>query len=260
MELLNMFENIKIENKERLSKEDLAYCKKQEYIYLTAYEAYDNFLNVIDELQEFDCKELKEIYNINLHAVSYGFNKFDIDKQLSNINSHYIWSVVEYFQRKYNVSIDGKKIEVKANTDKIDNDFIIDEIFQQLGGFSFEDKATQEIIEKMKEKTKYSNTVVKNKKITFEKYIWFDKWFNEVSYDSIGDLNKLFSAFNHFSNGGLNKKEIIEKSNIRQLGTYELDFEGVESIKLYKNGKIDINFIDGATALKFANTYTNYQG
>lgn len=260
MELLNMFENIKIENKERLSKEDLAYCKKQEYIYLTAYEAYDNFLNVIDELQEFDCKELKEIYNINLHAVSYGFNKFDIDKQLSNINSHYIWSVVEYFQRKYNVSIDGKKIEVKADTDKIDNDFIIDEIFKQLGGFSFEDKATQEIIEKMKEKTKYSNTVVKNKKITFEKYIWFDKWFNEVSYDSIGDLNKLFSAFNHFSNGGLNKKEIIEKSNIRQLGTYELDFEGVESIKLYKNGKIDINFIDGATALKFANTYTNYQG
>ena len=260
MELLNMFENIKIENKERLSKKDLAYCKKQEYIYLTAYEAYDNFLNVIDELQEFDCKELKEIYNINLHAVSYGFNKYDIDRQLSNINSHYIWSVVEYFQRKYNVSIDGKKIEVKANTDKIDNDFIIDEIFQQLGGFSFEDKATQEIIEKMKEITKYSNTVVKNKKITFEKYIWFDKWFNEVSYDSIGDLNKLFSAFNHFSNGGLNKKEIIEKSNIRQLGTYELDFEGVESIKLYKNGKIDINFIDGATALKFANTYTNYQG
>lgn len=260
MELLNMFENIKIENKERLSKEDLAYCKKQEYIYLTAYEAYDNFLNVIDELQEFDCKELEEIYDINSHAVSYGFDKYDIDKQLSNINRRYISGVKGYFERKYNITISSEKIVDKANTKKINNDFIIDEIFNQLGGFSFEDKATQQIINNFKDFAQYKNVEVKNKKMTMTKVVYTSRWSDGVDYSSHGNLNIIFTTLNHFTNGGYNKDKIYDMSDLRVFGVYELDFEGVESIKLYKNGKIDINFIDGATALKFANTYTNYQG
>lgn len=259
MELLNISENIKIKNEERLSKEDLTYCKKQEYVYLTAYEAYSNFLNVIDELQKFNCKELKEIYDINSHAVSYGFNKWDIDKQLSNINSHYIWSVAEYFQRKYNVIISCEKIVDKANTNKINNDFIVDEIFDQLGGFSFEDKATQQIINNFKDFTQYRNVQVKNKKMTMTRVVYTSRWSDGVDYSSHGNLNIIFTTLNHFTNGGYNKAKVYEMSNLRAFGVHELDFEGVESIKLYKNGKIDINFIDGATALKFANTYTNYQ-
>ena len=260
MELLNMFENIKIENKERLSKEDLAYCKKQEYIYLTAYEAYDNFLNVIDELQEFDCKELEEIYDINSHAVSYGFDKYDIDKQLSNINRRYISGVKGYFERKYNITISSEKIVNKANTKKINNDFIIDEIFNQLGGFNFEDKATQQIINNFKDFAQYKNVEVKNKKMTMTKVVYTSRWSGGVDYSSHGNLNIIFTTLNHFTNGGYNKAKVYEMSNLRAFGVHELNFEGVESIKLYKNGKIDINFIDGATALKFANTYTNYQG
>jgi hypothetical protein len=183
---------------------------------------------------------------------------------INKISSNMISGITSYFSHKYNVQIDYEKIKKLAQDKKIDYNFVVDLIFEQLGGFSFEDKAKQQIIDKLKKETiqytrEKQKVTVKNNKVIIIDYLYADSWNkNEIGYHSRERLEVLFNAVNSFCNNEQNSQYITELYNIKSFGEYDLNFSQCTSTKFYKNGKIDLVFSNGIKALEFANEYTNY--
>lgn len=273
MDILNMFNNIEIKNTNRLGGEDLEFCELQERIYNKVYKIYEDLTQSIQELQNNDIKELNEKFNYSngssyngtfTNAITFGHHNWDMKDNINKLSSNMVSGITSYFSHKYKVEIDYEKIKKLAEDKKIDYNFVVDLIFEQLGGFSFEDKAKQQIIDKLKKETiQYredkKKIIVKNNKVTINSYLYCDSWDkNQLSYHSYEQLENLFNAVNSFCNNEQNSEYIKKLYNTKYFGEYDLNFSQCTSTKFYKNGKVDLVFSNGIKALEFANEYTNY--
>ncbi|MBN1074650.1 hypothetical protein DVV91_09885 [Clostridium botulinum] len=272
MDILSMFNDIKIKNTNRLTNEDLEFCELQEKIYNKIYNVYEQLIHAIDEVKNNDVKELNEKFNHTCgnythyytNAITYEHRIGDLKNNINKLSGNMISGMTSYFSHKYNIELDYEKIKNLAEDKKIDYNFIVDLIFEQLGGFSFEDKAKQQIIDKLKDETKQyredtKKVQVKNNKVIIADFLWRDSWDkNQLSYQSYHKLEILFNAINMFFNNEQSEEYIRELYDIKYFGEYELKFSGCTSTKFYKNGKVDLIFSDGIKALEFANEYTNY--
>lgn len=272
MNLLNMFDNIEIKNTTRLTGEDLHFCELQDKIYNNAYESTYKLQETIKKLNENEIKELNTNYqrssktyvHYHTNATTYGFNKYDFEKLFNNLNDNLVSGIVYYFENKYSLELDYEKIKKSAKDKRINYNFIIDIIFEELGGFSFIDKANQQVKDKLKDKTKQyarekQKVQVKNNKVIIDSFVREDSWTaNEISYNYREELGILFNAINMFCNNEQSSEYIDELSNIRQMKEYDLNFSICSSIKIFKNGRIDIKFSNGNNALAFAKEYTSY--
>lgn len=273
MDILNMFDNIEIKNINRISGEDLEFCQLQDIIYNKVYNIYDDLAKSIQELKDNEIKKLDEKFKYTngssysgtfTNAITYSHHNWDMKDNINKISENMISGITSYFSHKYNVQINSEKIKKLAKDKKIDYNFVVDLIFEQLGGFSFEDKAKQQIIDKLKENTKqYSRekqkVTVKNNKVSIIDYLYADWWNkNEIGYQSRDKLEILFNAINSFCNNEQDSNYITGLYNIKYFGEYALNFSLCTSTKFYKNGKVDLVFSNGIKALEFANEYTNY--
>jgi hypothetical protein len=273
MNILNMFKDIEIKNTTRISGEDLEFCELQEKIYNKVCDIYENLSQSIQELRNNEIKELNDKFkwtNGSNHtgtftnAITYGHHNYDISDNITKISENMISGITSYFSHKYNVQIDYEKIKKLAKDKRIDCNFVVDLIFEQLGGFSFEDKAKQQVIDKLKENTKqYSRekqkVTVKNNKVSIIDYLYADSWNkNELGYHSRERMEILFNAINSFCDNEQDSSYISELYNIKYFGEYDLKFTHCTSTKFYKNGKVDLVFTNGIKALEFANEYTSY--
>ena len=273
MDILNMFNQIEIKNTNRLGGEDLEFCELQEKIYNKIYNIYDELSQSIQEVNNNEVKELNEKFKYTngssytgtyTNAITYNHRNWDMKDNINKLSDNMISGITSYFRHKYNVEIDYEKIKNMAKDKRIDYNFVVDLIFEQLGGFSFEDKAKQQIIDKLKADTKQyreekKKVIVKNNKVTINDYLYADSWNkNQLSYQSYYKLETLFNAVNLFCNNEQSSEYITELYNIKYFGEYDLNFSLCASTKFYKNGKVDLVFSNGVKALEFANEYTNY--
>jgi len=275
MDILKMFDDIEIKNTTRIQGEDLEFCQLQNTIYIRAYEMYENLINEMNTVSNNEIKQLNEkFYNFGTsggkykytytNALSYECRPYSINDNKDKLTDNMISGMTSYFSHKYNVEIDYEKIKKMAKGKKIDYNFVVDLIFEQLGGFSFEDKAKKQIVDKLKEDTKqYSRekqkVTVKNNKVIIIDYLYGDSWNkNELSYHSYKKLENLFLAVNSFCNNEQDSEYISKLYNTKSFGEYNLEFTCCTSTKFYKNGKVDLVFTNGVKALEFANEYTSY--
>lgn len=272
MDILNIFNDIEIKNTNRLGGEDLEFCQLQEKIYNKIYNIYENLSQSIQEVNNNEVKELNEKFKYTsanythtfTNAITYEHRIGDLKNNINKLSHNIISGITSYFSHKYNVEIDYEKIINMAKDKRIDYNFVVDLIFEQLGGFSFEDKSKQQIIDKLKEDTKqYSRekqkVTVKNNKVIIIDFLYGDSWNkNKLSYHSYKKLENLFNAVNSYCHNEQNSEYIKELYNIQSFGEYELNFSCCTSTKFYKNGKVDLVFSNGIKALEFANEYTNY--
>lgn len=272
-DVLNLFDNIEIKNTTRIKGDDLIFCEMQDNIYKQSYEAYDCLANKLQSLNDNEIKELDTKFNYTngtsynytyTNAISYELRGTSRDNFLNKLNDNLVSGITSYFSHIYNVDIDYEIIKKKSKDKKIDCNFILDLIFEQLGGFGFEDKATQQIIEKLKNITKQyekevKKVIVKNKKLTINSFVRED-WYSAgvISYNSRDDIEVLFNALNLFCDN--EQDNIYGKAlDFKQMGEYDnLGFKYCTGFKVFKNGRIDISFTEGIKALDFANTYTSY--
>lgn len=179
------------------------------------------------------------------------------------------------FQRK------TKKYEadLEAYTDKIintnlDYNVVVDEIFLLLGGFSFEEKAENEIKEGAKKSAKRYNGApdytLKNGKISFDILSSYkDSIWNEyrVSLDGEGykallraltyfDSNKVYTSIYHDWYSNFVSYKMTDKDGIYD--THKTYKTKVTHFKYYKNGKFEVSFDNHSSALKFAGEYLGY--
>ena len=173
----------------------------------------------------------------------------------------------EYY--RYNDSDPIKELVV----DFIDYHAVLDKIFDQLGGMSFEEKAIKEVKDKLKEKcyNGYRDTweiKVKGNKFTYTGgYCSKDKYFDYYNFGSTEWLRAFIDAlaFNTYGE----KTQVYSLNHLYSSYSIRLeedDFQngfsapevGVKHVKLFKNGRIDVTFTDAEFCRKFAREWCGY--
>jgi len=287
MELVNienLFENVIVENDQRLSDEDnikmeffqnmLDDMRNKFSLYLNFYN--ENRINNVD----YD-GTIKEIRGIE----SYKNLEFEfVDKLVFREIRSLIERVYSYFVKKYDVKLETLKHDTdyyEGRPERMKENFIwfmnvsiddlLDDIFNQLGGMTFNDKGLKETTDKLLEDCKTyrdeQRITVKNSKITIKDFMYYEYWgkdygeYRNSDYVKINNLFKIISYVNtgELYNGYENITSQINSHNNKYIGLYEIDDNILKSFKTFKNGKVEIVFNSGLKALNFAIKYLGYQ-
>lgn len=262
--LLEKFDIVMISNEQRISEEDNNYCIEEGRKYKEAIEVYK------DVLQQFETIYNKYPRNINSYRkTGYIDNNYDINhtkNRMQTIKDEFINGICYYFSKKYKITIE-RDFKDKYDLDITYQD-ILNEIFVQLEGFNFNEKAVKELRDDfIKELGGRRNIEIKNNKISISNYIYFDSWSwsgTKISYrnDRVIALFKVLSHFEREEND-----IIITFNNVineLQEGTKTYDIfrkysfehlDKVKNFKIYKNNKVDIIFTTKQLAEEFLNEY-----
>jgi len=261
--ILNKFDIIEINNNSRITIEDQTFCEDQE-------KQYKEFIEFADEY----------ILYLNYNPL---FNKYynsetlikEMNKNKECNKNEFISNIVDHFRDEYKVTLDYKIIQQKYNID-ITYNTIIDEIIEQLEGYNFTDKASKEIKEAFKDEVRgYNGNVkaeIKKQKVIFDSFFYADTWDKKyggepsIGYNSTNGFYKLLKALSHFEQGsaenlysGIYSKIRCEKGD-KVFTTHTMMCFKAESMKIFKNGKVEVTFLTNEYAQQFAKEYCGYIG
>ncbi|WP_431818827.1 hypothetical protein [Bacillus pumilus] len=257
MNLLQKLEAVEIDHTSRISQEDEQFCLNEQKSYEIAWKTLEKAYESVNTLLlDFS---IKDKYIRKYGVVS------EIEKAREECNDAFIRAITIYFSKKYNVEFDSSSIYKSYSFEQlITFEKLLDHLFEQLGGFTFDEMANQQIKNKINEAVyKFE---VKKHTLHLPDFLYFEDWFGlSLSYRSEEKLDKLFDALMLFENGmpsssyamdqikyelkeGFNKHAIFDK--------YSFDiFSKIKSFKTFKNGKVSIEFHSLELANEFANKY-----
>ena len=270
MDLLEKLNNVEVKIIDRFPPEDMEYCRQAEKDYQSAYNIYSEFAYIVEETNE----QIRLLSDI-IYTQTIDEHK---DKVV-NCNEWFISKICGYFGKKYAVTVEapswkiyeedkwGDKYKIDCY-DAVSLQYILDSIYEQMGGMSFEEKAFTELKEDAREsiityngKPKYR---IQGLKLIIDEFYRSHKdgiW--ERYMASIEKKHRsFFKALTHFEYGYY---DISQKYNF--LCDYRLDENNgvydkhiissliINSIRVYKNGKVEIDFKDYKTVIKFMDTY-----
>jgi len=254
--LLEKFNDIEIKNNTRIDQEDQQVCELFNNIYSETLQCYQNTLNALITLYNKQIPLVKDSYELSVSYYGSDFGISGVIDSILEIKEHFINKICYHFSRKYNVTINSDVIYKKykdvqmihhkrENPDKTLNtnlieyvylnyDMILDEIFIQLNGFSFWEKAIDEIKKKAKTPLHY--------------YEYRNYWNYEVKGKTIKfrcDIKHIEPALRFYDS---NETTLIDCYS----------FQKVDDFRSYENGNTNIKFINAEYALEFAKKYLGY--
>ncbi len=285
MSLAGKFGNFEIKKSDRISQEDQAWLTHREELYKRAIAVYKSIYDIYKAENETYSKDDLENYRYS----SLLIGDFDIPKKLSNVQNTYISGIFSYFSSKYDVQLTNNFEEYDLNRelyryrntdpikdiviDFIDYHTVLEKIFDQLGGMSFEEKAIKEVKDKLKSKCYNSYHDIWRIKIKGNKFIYTDGYCSkEIYFDyyNFGSTEWLRAFLDALSCNTYGKKTHIQSLN-KLYDSYHVrlendDFQdgfsapevGVDHIKFYKNGRVDVTFKSGEFCRDFAREWCGY--
>ncbi|MFY0521537.1 hypothetical protein ACOMCU_27545 [Lysinibacillus sp. UGB7] len=265
--LLDKFNAIDISVDQRISEHEVEFCKRQEMIF---YETRDMLKKYLDEMTILYDKYSEKNNDID-RAEGFLCNHEDLNKvksRLASIYKEFVYRITNFFERRHKVSLSYTNIEEKNDENSISFSVILEEIFEQLGGLSFKDKAVEEIKAASRNIIYNKNNLqITKSKLALIDCIWWDSYCSddrkEISYDD-KRVKPLFLALSHFIYGTVEMhwslssiyQELRKGSKEYDIfSKYELGVNYLESIKIFKNGKIELVFSDHENAEIFKNEY-----
>lgn len=299
MSLLDKFNSIEVKADARISEHDREFCMAYHEAYVKGRAALKSLRQYVEEsLNEQQSIISRVVPKDEMYDRSFflgdSVHAHDITNSLRNSHRVLISALVSYFERTYKVSLETDKIEevllpkepdryssynsaeYKEYYGAVENtelkyEDILDQIFIQLGGFSFQEKALNELKQKAHDAAwnrYYGNKCYEQKKavISFSHYACsFDSWHEEYYYGEheiqlTDGMKNIIRALAYFECGDTSS---IPWTLNTLLGynwtTYntemQLGLEKLKSVKCFKNGRVDIRFTSEAFAREFAETF-----
>lgn len=297
MNLLDKFNSVEITADTRINDADRAFCQVQKEAYDHARQALkfmaEQGQKYLDEQTAILKQNEKDVYSTYLGD----FHPHEFTDSLRKSHSVFISRIFHHFQNKYNVTIDAseandvllpKKPEYNYHRDNkeeleayskamselsLDYQIVLDQIFIQLGGFSFRDKAIHELKEKAHDAAwnKYRGTKDFEQKkavISFTSYACsFDSWHeqyhkgeHEISLcDGAKNVIRalIFFEYDSMDVGYTALNTLLGYQWITCETELSVNLEKVKSVKCFKNGRMDIRFQNEAFAREFADEFLN---
>jgi hypothetical protein len=239
MDILSKFDEIVINNDNRITTEDRTFCENQQNIYNKAImlltDFQENFLKLSEEALNTCFESYREGYKIDISPIKYILSKYDLEKIINNLQENFISNICEYLKNKYSVKINHKKVFAKYEKDyQLHYNKILDEIFEGMEGCTFEEKAIKEIKEKALTKQDYDG--------------WRKEWNYEIKGKTIKfrfNINDIKFALYFYDN---NETKIINCYTHNKIDDYTS----------YENGNTNIKFHKAEYALDFAKRFLGY--
>lgn len=265
MSLLEKFDSVNITPVSFISEYDKSVCEQLQ-------QKRDDYIKFAQDYIEF-----VTLYGVEHDGAEYRYMKpenmiKEMQEQIEKVSRRFIGDLSWHFQKTYNVTLDTEDLEHKYDHNTSYQQ-LVDDIVQQLDGMNFTEKALQEIKDKLYHRTKayWDNDrkiTIKNNKISLTNFLyWESSWSGNGKYRlrSGEEAKNLYAAITHFERGttkvlnGFNG--LYDKWSDRDtwFNTYEFEWlNKLQSIRYYKNGKVDIKFASSELAAEFAREYLNY--
>lgn len=265
--LLSKFNSVTIQNDTRISELDRKYCENQEKMFKEAVTAMNNALELFKTIHKLHTEEKGKSEHYHYEYIDHHHDIRHTENRLKEIKNNFINNIISHFQRAYNVTLESGGIKIKYDIN-VTYDNIVDEIFNQLGGFNFEEKAVNELIAACKD-TIYRNDkiTIKKNKLTINDFVWWDSTWTwdglRIGY-SDKKVSPLFKGLSHFETGSTETlfyfaniySQLTKGSKHHDIfSKYEIGYNLVEAIKFFKNGKIEIVFQTNQQAEEFKRIY-----
>lgn len=288
MSLLDKFAAVEVKAESRISPSDKDFC-------IVHQEAYDHLRKALTELLEFVEERIRVREAIVKRAEpDFSISAFGsvspakIRNELMESHEDFISKLTYHFSSKYNVTLDSNAIKEilvpkkpsngcysrnkaewdayvqEMSTMRITYESILDQIFVQLGGCSFQDKALNELKEAahVGAWNRYHGIKCYEQKkavITFTSYAChWDTWYSGPHISLSDSMKSIVRAVSHFETGTMDYlpwgfRELCGYSFERS--EFDLDMDKVKSVKCFKNGRVDIRFTSEAYAREFIELY-----
>lgn len=284
MDLEGLFDNIEIENNNRLSKEDQEKMNQFDEILKELQKNGQKYIDFYRENKLYNYDSRSENNKEEVKILIWSFEENFVQKVLFKEIENLINNVIYYFKEKYNVKLEykehSKDYSLDSRITKAEENFkyfmnikiddIVNDIFEEMGGMSFNDKSLDESKSAILGACRgYNRTLtdVKGVNVNITDFLYYDAWgkdwgeYRNTSQEKIIHLFKLIS----YENTGelINNYEYIttplNNYNNKFIGEYEINDSILKSFKTFKNGKIQLKFNSGSQALSFAKKYLGYQ-
>jgi hypothetical protein len=282
-DILSKFDKVEVTNNSRISEEDETFCKNEQELYKDAISSILAFTDDIKNRFGVDITKdrwTNETSN-NKYIDPYNFRGFS--EMARKVKEKFVQNIVWYFTEKYSVTLNSDKIIEKYGFD-ITYENILDDIFIQMGGYTFKEKALAEIKDAIYNKTynKYHNKfyiTVKGDKISFEET--YLGWSETSKYEYVNGNRIYKPVFQSGYRGGECLKPYLDaiswfeygkvydiKKSLRDYTIYitpdefkngiSLDGSKVLKLKFFKNGRMDVTFKTPQLARQFAKEFCKY--
>lgn len=283
MDMLAVFDNIQINNGEKISLPDKEFCEHQQRLLDSSLDQIDKWYNFFfQEVQQY--KESHRItfaengtvktnppysptedYPSNYHE--FEFRPFDtlnklVERRFRAIN-RFGRTIISYFNNTYSLSIPQDEPDESHMPVKFRPSYLsyVDQVIDHLGGRGFRETAEEEVIRRFHETVlgRYKKMPeLKNNKIIFYDVVRFDDFYYQnyqqyhLSYSYQSGLDTFCEGIALVGNDSLNgSARIISGLNTNYMNItepYSLFSGEAEKMKFYKNGRIDVHFSSKATA------------
>jgi len=290
MSLLDKLSAIEIKPDTRISEADREFCQKHQKAYLEARDAlisikkqwqtiYDAQMAVMETIADSE-------YTRDRYLKVDGLSTSSLSNKIEILPELFITSLVNYFNGKYHVSVsveaakkallpespkyDWEKSRTKEYHEKM-RDFIlryedvVEQIFVQLGGRTFEQRALDELKEKCHKfawnlyhsKAEFE---VRNDTIQFTGYACsYDSWLSRCVWKFNDGMRDVLRGLAHFETRQLGylPKDIafLVSYDDKCSSSYEFNYEKLKKIRMFKNHRVDVKFASKEIAHQFAEQY-----
>lgn len=290
MDLLDKFDAVTVKADARITPDDKAYCEAHQAAYDAAIQSFQELAFFWEDMESTQ-KELLGSSDTSYLSSSDGpdISQRQINKHLEHLHQAVVYNIVHYFNSTYHVSVsadyaannllppkpdlrayENKEVRdayhEKLRAAKIRYEDVVDQIILLLDGRSFAEQAFHELAGKCHKAAwdLYRNRAEYERKkalISFTGYFcsvhhysWQDEWTLEDKTKNIlrGVAHYETGAFDLYPLGfsellGYNRSP----SNEHEFSTCKK----VNSLKMFKNGRVDIRFTTETDAAEFAARY-----
>lgn len=293
MDLLKKFENVEVKADTRISQSDRIFCEAHQAAYDHARSSLAELEFFWEDMRSQQRELLAPTdASADTYLTTYGKFQLSSDKireQLQSLHTLFIDHLVSHFADTYHFSID--KSDIKCNlipqkpTDRWEDDYkeqaqkytqelenltlhytdILEQIFLQTGGRAFFEQALYELKENCHSAAWDSDSGrarFEQKKcvLQFTNYACrFRSYYRRESWELIDRMKDIIRGISHFETGGFDHTP----ASLSRLLTYTLDSgqcefpdcKKIQSLKMFKNGRVDLKFASEAYVLQFVDEY-----
>lgn len=290
MSLLDKFSAVEVKTDNRISEEDRVFCQTQQRAYEEAKDALIKIRGLWKDLvknqEELLGAVMMDSYSKETYIRLNGFSTTDIRNKIEYLPELFINAIVSYFNRKYHVSVSEMEVKKKLVPDSPQFDWeksrsneyhkqmreltlkyedVLEQIFVQLGGRTFGERALDELKEKC-HKFSWNNYKglpeyeVQNETIHFNGYACsFDAWLSRSVWKFNDGMRDVLRGLAHFETQQLDylPKDIafLVGYDDKCSSSYEFDYEKLKRIRMFKNHRVDVKFASKELAHQFAEQY-----
>lgn len=294
MDILAKFEAIEIKADTRISEADRAVCQAHQAAYddakVSLAELKFLWKDMLNHQKEILSKADSAAPDLYIFSYSHlHITETMIQEQINALHASFIKQLVAYFNKTYHCCLDSDSMvcnllpeepssyekDYAENRKRYDEALlnlslhytdILEQIFLQTEGRELHEQAFCQLAERCHQaawsySTKEASFEQKKNGIQFTGYFCsYRNWYSQDSWELSHSMRNILSGIAHFETQSLSLiptgiSRLLSSNHLESSQYQFASCQKIQSLKLFKNGRVDIKFTTEAYACQFVETY-----